>query len=62
MKFLHFVTCEKIIAVVDGFVANADSWYEVLKVIRSAFNENIGRVKQIGVDVAREDFFCRRRR
>ena len=53
----HFVECEEKIAVVDRFVANADSGHETLKVIRAAFNENIGSVKQIGVNVARDNFF-----
>ena len=47
-EFLHFVACEKIIAVVDRLVADTDSRYEVLKMIRATFDKNIGRVKQIG--------------
>ena len=53
----HFVKGEKIVAVVDRLVADADSGHEVLKVIWSALNENIWRVEQVSVDVVRENFF-----
>ena len=56
-EFFHFIKREEIISVVNRFVANADSRYEVLKMIRSAFDENIRRVEKIGVDVARDNFF-----
>ena len=56
-KFGHFVEGKEIVAIVDRFVANADSRHEILKMIWSAFDEDIGSVKQIGVDVARDNFF-----
>ena len=51
-EVVHLVEGEQIIAVVDRLVADADSGHVVLKVIRAAFDKNIGRVKQISVDVA----------
>lgn len=58
-NIIHYVYIEgeKIIAVVNGLVTDTDSGHEVLKVIRSAFDENIEGVKQVGIDVVRDNFF-----
>ena len=56
-EVFHFFGREKIIAVVNGLVADTDCGHVVLNMIRAALDKNIFAVDKISIDIGGDNLF-----